>query len=354
MRVALAGALASSAGPSAALALIRALLRRGLIVPLISALRQEDGADLLRAFGWTRPQSAALAAMGARPSLTDPPSHLFAAIAAPWFAAWGREDARSLWLACALCAIERPALMAQRSLTGKAAAWIASFCVESDDEAPSERSTSSDILSAGLRPPLDVLQFDRPVNTPVFDSRSPEPIPAFLPEAATSTKPEPPPLPQWKGAQHTPRAGLFFLVPVMDRLGIDRWMAENPEMAAWSFPNLVLRDVAVRLGARPSDPVLAALGELDHEIPGAVRAAVQDWTRRIRQYTRRVARIGLHNLVCRPGRITARQTHIDVMFRLELVDIRVRRAGLDIDPGWTPWLLRVIHFHYVAGDVYDT
>jgi hypothetical protein len=42
------------------------------------------------------------------------------------------------------------------------------------------------------------------------------------------------------------------------------------------------------------------------------------------------------------------------MFRLELVDIRVRRAGLDIDPGWTPWLLRVIHFHYVAGDVYDT
>jgi hypothetical protein len=26
--------------------------------------------------------------------------------------------------------------------------------------------------------------------------------------------------------------------------------------------------------------------------------------------------------------------------------MRIRRAGLDIDPGWVPWLGRVVSFHY--------
>jgi hypothetical protein len=28
------------------------------------------------------------------------------------------------------------------------------------------------------------------------------------------------------------------------------------------------------------------------------------------------------------------------------VDIEVRRAGLDLDPGWVPWLGRVVTFGY--------
>ena len=75
--------------------------------------------------------------------------------------------------------------------------------------------------------------------------------------------------------------------------------------------------------------------------------------RRIRQYLRRTARIGPYSLVCRPGRLTFTETHIDVMFRLDRVDIRVRRAGLDVDPGWVPWLDRVVHFHYVGDEPYD-
>ena len=132
-----------------------------------------------------------------------------------------------------------------------------------------------------------------------------------------------------------------------------RWMEAHPEMAAWSFPYLVLREVAARLETPPGDPVLTVLGEPPDAIPEPVSAAVRAWIRRIRQYTRRTARIGIHSLVCRAGRITASQTHIDLIFRLDRGDIRVRRAGLDIDPGWTPWLARVIHFHYVGDDAYD-
>jgi hypothetical protein len=29
------------------------------------------------------------------------------------------------------------------------------------------------------------------------------------------------------------------------------------------------------------------------------------------------------------------------------VDMTVRRAGLDLDPGWVPWLGRVVQFHYL-------
>ena len=42
-----------------------------------------------------------------------------------------------------------------------------------------------------------------------------------------------------------------------------------------------------------------------------------------------------------------------VLFDLTRVDIRIRRAGLDIDPGWVPWLARVVLFHYVSLEAAD-
>jgi len=32
---------------------------------------------------------------------------------------------------------------------------------------------------------------------------------------------------------------------------------------------------------------------------------------------------------------------------LAQADIRLRRAGFDIDPGYLPWLDTVVHFHYL-------
>jgi hypothetical protein len=41
------------------------------------------------------------------------------------------------------------------------------------------------------------------------------------------------------------------------------------------------------------------------------------------------------------------RTHIDVDFRLSQADVRIRRVALDVDPGWVPWLGRVVQFSYL-------
>ena len=41
-------------------------------------------------------------------------------------------------------------------------------------------------------------------------------------------------------------------------------------------------------------------------------------------------------------------SHVDVFYKLDAVRLDVRRAGLDVDPGWLPWLGKVVRFHYGA------
>jgi hypothetical protein len=48
-----------------------------------------------------------------------------------------------------------------------------------------------------------------------------------------------------------------------------------------------------------------------------------------------------------PGRILVTSTHIDAVLRLEDVDLAVRKAGLDRDPGWVPQLGRIVLFHFL-------
>jgi hypothetical protein len=63
-------------------------------------------------------------------------------------------------------------------------------------------------------------------------------------------------------------------------------------------------------------------------------------------YLRRYCRISLRSLIQRPGRVVMTVTHWDVIFDLNQIDLRLRRIALDSDPGWVPWLGRVVQFHY--------
>ncbi|MFB7051944.1 hypothetical protein ACWF95_07180 [Streptomyces vinaceus] len=49
----------------------------------------------------------------------------------------------------------------------------------------------------------------------------------------------------------------------------------------------------------------------------------------------------------RPGRITAETGWIEVELALADTDLAVRRAGLDLDPGWLGWLGAVVRYRYV-------
>ncbi len=76
------------------------------------------------------------------------------------------------------------------------------------------------------------------------------------------------------------------------------------------------------------DPLIAALALGSHRL------------------CRRSTGLGLRTLTLRPARLAWTETHVDAHFRLDQADVRIRRAGLDFNPGWVPWLGRVVTFHY--------
>jgi hypothetical protein len=221
----------------------------------------------------------------------------------------------------------------------------------------------------------------------------------------------------------TSLAGLFFLVPVLNRLGLPEFLDHHPEWIERDFPLEWFRFVGRHLGAEETDPVLKwmdpesreAAGWPDtfilpsswrrglcREGPARVRRVMgrrgvrlvcdatgrltlaqwkgrwpeelaawvqsrgvrrgkpvpelaqgsilcQAWMNGARRWCRRQAGLGLSQLIRRPGRIALTPTHLDLYFDHRQASVPVRRAGLDLNPGWVPWLGRVVQFHYLYG-----
>jgi hypothetical protein len=216
----------------------------------------------------------------------------------------------------------------------------------------------------------------------------------------------------------TRAGGLLFLVPLLERLGFERWRTRRDDGAPDPVAGVIFAHVLERLHVESDDPIWAlgtnaatprpfragerveghvgpsgrrhgfprtaapaprpfrAWGGVGGHVgvPGRHRAfprtaapaprpfrawggvgghvgAPHDndahaWLSACRHALRRRVRIGLGSLVLRPARLALTPTHADVFFALDAADVRVRRAGLDIDPGWVPWLGRVLAFHY--------
>jgi hypothetical protein len=150
-------------------------------------------------------------------------------------------------------------------------------------------------------------------------------------------------------------AGLFFLVPLIERAGIGALMSRQPELVESGWPIRLIRRVARRLRVDPLDPTLLALPCADSALDAtsSERADTVAALRALRRWCRVHARLSIGALVRRPGTVSWSRTHIDVHFPLGRADVRIRRAGLDIDPGWVPWLGRVVRYHYDDDDACD-
>jgi hypothetical protein len=182
-------------------------------------------------------------------------------------------------------------------------------------------------------------------------------------------------------AEPTAAGGLLFLVPALERLGFGRWCTENghaqrrePGMLARQVFHVVLSRLVVA-GDDPAWQLAACSDDGGSAVPkGAVRDGIlrrltahdavparshtrrsripptatvpEVWLGACRMLLRRHAHIGLASLVARPARLALTAIHADVFFALNAADLKVRRAGLDIDPGWVPWLGTVITFHF--------
>ncbi|MBT9503822.1 MAG: hypothetical protein IV092_21445 [Burkholderiaceae bacterium] len=181
-------------------------------------------------------------------------------------------------------------------------------------------------------------------------------LPAALPVESRSTascpdasddvdasRPSPAPL----LGQSTAWAGLWLLVPVLLRQGFaaeplapgDPQSRHQAEVFVVLLQRLQQR---FRLDAVACDWI-AAQPSASSE---AARIEAETWWLKARHACVRDARLPLLRLLRRPAELLLSDHRIDVVMPLRTLDIRLRRAGFDIDPGYLPWLDAVLRFHY--------
>ena len=156
---------------------------------------------------------------------------------------------------------------------------------------------------------------------------------------------------------------LFLLATAADAgipeaLLADEALPDHP--LHWTLHHLGRRLVP----ARPSDPVLFAFSGTaptahpprPEPDPRAVEALDRHALRWARATARRLGEPGegsdadplelVTQIAARPGALSVWPGWVEVHLPLDGVDVAVRRAGLDVDPGWVPWLGIVVMFRY--------
>jgi hypothetical protein len=264
-----------------------------------------------------------------------------------WLRQWGAADGRSRWLAAhALVAVHGPAaaIHADRLI----AQLAGSMPLPRQDriERPADRP---------VRPSLQAMphipEGARAKGYPRLAAAKPA-IGGGQAEAAPAE-------PGWQPSRH---AGLLLVLPALARLEIAEADAEGDLCLC------LLHRIADRLRIRKDDPIRQALPKPLPRAQPRSFVAPAAWQglvllpRRIdlgreegllaacqlvlARYLRRYARISPRRLVRRPALVHATRSHIDLCFDARWVELDVRRTGLDLDPGWVPWLGRVVSFHY--------
>lgn len=169
-------------------------------------------------------------------------------------------------------------------------------------------------------------------------------------------------------------AGLYFLLNALHRLGISEALAAYPAATEHGLVAQVLKRLALVAQVDADDPVWywinAALVRdttaehvelIDARLfPSNLRPSPRKefsveyfsrvWCVAVRRWCRRLAGMTVPQVVNHMGLLSINRTGLDVTLPLDSAEIGIRRAGLDIDPGWLPWFGKVVRFHYVWED----
>lgn len=152
-------------------------------------------------------------------------------------------------------------------------------------------------------------------------------------------------------ASATSVGGLLFLLPLLSGLGFAAWQEQHAEPPLCGS---ILWRALRHLRAPEADPAWALVDSLPQgtqagsDSHGEMATA---WLDACRRQLCRAERLSLARVCRRPARLRWSATHLDVQLDVRNADIRVRRQGLDLDPGWLPWLGRVVTFSYQRMDV---
>jgi hypothetical protein len=385
--------LEGSVGAYGMVRLVEALERGHRLSALVEALESDDVSTVVAALGWDHRD---LPGRARQAPLSRP---------TPGLARVVERFARSThpavlhWLACTLLAAERPELLGHpdlgalgrqavfdaRTATGDLAAGSAPM--ETDEgraqEVPAEERTVEEGDAPGaagrrvgrgrrtggvdtVGPPRRSDE-DAPADAPAvvaasqIDIREPH---ARRPGAASERTPTAvePTLPVSTDIDHhhaarqspwgeaTPFAGLLLLVQVLRLIGVAEAVAEDPDRLVRDWPRALLFLIARRLGVPAGDPTLRALSHRGAEPPTVApldRVVTARLIRAMRAFLRGQVGVRPRELVAMPGRVAATRTHVDAFFPLAQADLRVRIAGVDVNPGWVPWLGRIVSYHYL-------
>jgi len=301
--------LAEAGGLALTLVLGLRLHAQGVLPTLLRCLEAEDLAPLRTDFGALAQDE--VPARTPREIAPGPRNE------AEFAVRWGARDVRTHWLA---------SLVVARITT------------------PVTPGTFAPPLASTLLPGLVhhlIQEWTEPAagrSPPVVDQR-------FAPAEATraTERPDGPVVPAIAPADpaFTRAGGLFFAVPLLARAGLARHLPiltrEARNVLPWQILRLVLRHARVPA----DDPLQIALAAIPSNVEPVGR-----WLLAAHRQAVQLTGLTLRQLVARPAQVSLSLTHIDVLFRPADADIRIRSAGLDFDPGWVPWLARVIAFHY--------
>jgi hypothetical protein len=300
-----------------------------------------------------------------------------------WRAAWDATDARLVWLATLMSVTERSACAADPRLPGRIA-----FSLRSLDQIDAARRAERLAIDAdaelGGRAGIAPRRSGEPASKPgassvdrrgtALDGEDGSPTAPLshsmaAPAAAGGQRLQDhetrvlagdvadQPVDEYTQplvAASTAFGGLLFLVRVLEQLGFSAFVAEHPALLESAFPARLLLAIGQRAGMPENDPLALALrvqAGQDSDGTASIDMPIKAWRLAVRRWCRRYPRIAPSTLLRRRATVHVSRTHIDAHFALSDLDVRVRRWALDVDPGWVPWLGRVITFTY--GDNHD-
>jgi hypothetical protein len=157
--------------------------------------------------------------------------------------------------------------------------------------------------------------------------------------------------PDWDGALlPTAAGGLLFLVRPLHRLGLPEWLAAPSVPVEAGFGARLLCDIARRTGIPADDAGIGAWSD-PHQtaLAACEQPALDEWCVRLSCWLRERGKLSVRRVVRRPAWLGATRTHVDVLFGMNDADVLLRALGLDVNPGWVPWLGRVVQFHFLDG-----
>ena len=164
--------------------------------------------------------------------------------------------------------------------------------------------------------------------------------------------PDLPALPESTDWQCTAWGGALFWLGRLPASGALAWLGERPGLPADALP-LLLRALAEALAVPADDAAQRAFcgGEVaTGEMPAAVEEyaarLADNWAAWLAEQAPEVATPRLQSVCRRRGRIRFEPGWIELVLPLDSVDTSTRRLGLDLDPGWLPWLACVLRIRY--------